>query len=1262
MPTSLIVAPPRIAGHGVPSAATTAGGLARGATTALGGQGPLWGLRIEGDRVALVLQNAALPLGGRIAELVVGLPHVGLPFDFSGGLDRFQHHRGVALAATLSLELEPLFERLRERTSGMVTARAVEGSVIFSGHTEEGARFTARGRVVPDLADSDMVDEPTLLLSLFDLRVYGRTDRPWALLARHVLEALRPEWIVERTLTTARLALLRELLSWALSDLGWKLPSLAALRLRSARVEDGRLELRFGGDPNDEWVTLDAATADTGREGLERFIEDLELKQHHGAIDRALSAGQFREAMAEVYRAVEGPLRPGFLAERLIGICAANPVLFDEGDKVCREVLAHSPGYATGLCGLAAIAMGRGLMEEAAVHFERLSTALVASTERQDAIAADLTLAESLRAIDREEARAALERILERAPDHEEALDTLVRMAAESGDRGRTLALSKRLLFAARTPERTRQAGLALARDAVARGEPEEARVYLEVVLEAVPTDLEARMALAEVAEDDEAAMATLEEALRAAHPADAAGVLRVARAVAARALSMQPQQAARARRVLWRTVDNPAVTDADRVELGEMALQADAADLAERYVGRIDRMSTEWPDGRCLQARSRLVRGLREDALDMALSIVETAPGHEGALDLLASTATDSPSRERALLVLGQAAHGAAGTERGRVNATLGQLYEALGLEWDAIAPYRDAAERLDADDDGWVRAASRLLELYPRYGMWVDHQELCEVWLSHRTQPRERVPYLLARGRVALREQDDAVYAAPSLAEAVRLAPRNIQALTLYRDALDKLDRQQELVGVLRRIETVHPDERERVAARIRLAEIELQRLDAPSQARATLSRLPAWAREDARVVALQRQIDTPNAPATPPPMAPEPVATPAAPKRVDPSRTVPQPGYRAAVEAADRGDLSGAQTLLEAWLGEHPLDTAGLELMRIIAVEAGDRATVEEATDALLVLVAGREARATMLAETIALMPATAERYAGILARLQVAPASTQVSAPAAPAQVPDGPMTTLPAPAQQRLDEGDRIEATVAEADKALATGELGRAEQLLSQVLDIDGDHVVALELQAQLQESRGRWRELTETLQRLADLSFDAQQTLAYTLRRAELLADVVGDREAAAEAWSQYVEWQPLDDEVFPRLQRYLEETGDHAQLLQVLEARADAALEELEAELEPLSERLVTGRLVEARHLQAQVQLNALDAAADALNSIDDALALRPGEPELLVTKVRVLAALGQRKPCRDLIDRLLPLLVPGPLKDELQLLRGG
>ncbi len=1235
MPTSLIVAPSR------PLARAPQSGRTAPATGS--GGGPVWGLRIDGDQIALVLQNATLPLGGRVGELVVGLPNVTLPFDFSDGLAGFRHHRGVALGAHLSLDLDTLFGHLFARTAGLVSGRAVGGGMVFSGHTEQGARFTVRARVVPDLADSDLVDEPTLLVSLYDLRVYGRTDHPWPLLAGRVFDALEPQWIVEQTLTTVRLAVLRELLSWALTDLGWKLPSLSALGLRAAHVDDGRLELRFSGEVPGDWVTIDASTVDAGQESFERFIEDLELKQHHGAVDRCLQQGQFREAMAAIYRTMEGPLEPGYLAERLIGICATNPVLFDEGDKVCREVLTRSPGYPTALCGLASIAMGRGLMEEAAVHFERLSTALVATAERQDAIAADLTLAESLRAIDAREARAALERILERAPDHEEALEALVRLAAEAGNEAEAQGLYKRLLFAARTPGRTRESGLALARHAMRRGEPQEARVYLEVVLEAVPSDLDARMALADVAArggDDELAMRTLDEALRQAHPSDGPGLIAVVRAVAERALALGPPQKARARRVLWRTVDTAQATDREVIELGGMALTADAPELAERYAGRVDELSPEWPDGRCLVARSRLARGLREDALEIVLALAERSPSHPETLELLGLCADDGAARERALLALSEAARAASpGEPSGLVNAALGGMYEALALDWDAIGPLEEAVAHLPAARREWKASATRLLALYPRYGMWPKHQALCEAWLEVYTAPSDRVPFLLARGRVALREHGDAAFAAPSLAEAVRLSPKNPEALALYRDALTDLDAQDDLIGVLRRIETVHPDERERVDAKIRLAEIALD-MDARGQARATLARLPSWTVDEPRVVQLRARLDNPN---WRPPPAPQGASS----QRPEATRAS---AYSAALDAADRGDDEGARAQLDRWLHEHPLDTPGLELARVIGLGSGDQAAVEEATDALLQLTVDRTARVALLEETIGLMPGTQRRFGHLLDRLRGAHAAH-----------PPGEPRPLPSAAQGLLDESERLERALGRAEAAAAAGAWGAADDAVDEVLGVDGDHVAALELKARILYERKRWPPLAEILERLAQLSFDAEQTLNYTLQRAELLAERLGDREAASRVWAQYAEWQPLDDAVFHKLVAHYEDAGRHGELLDLLQSRVDAATEALEASATRSEALMLTTRLAAARRREALLRLNLLDDGEGALLAIEAALEVRPEDPELMETRVRVLAALGRRAECRSQLDELLPLLLDGPLKQELELLRG-
>ncbi|HRE92336.1 MAG TPA: hypothetical protein PK095_24685, partial [Myxococcota bacterium] len=53
------------------------------------------------------------------------------------------------------------------------------------------------------------------------------------------------ELVVDRTLTTARLKVVRLALAHALSNLGWKLPDTAGLVARGVELRDGRFVARF---------------------------------------------------------------------------------------------------------------------------------------------------------------------------------------------------------------------------------------------------------------------------------------------------------------------------------------------------------------------------------------------------------------------------------------------------------------------------------------------------------------------------------------------------------------------------------------------------------------------------------------------------------------------------------------------------------------------------------------------------------------------------------------------------------------------------------------------------------------------------------------------------------------------------------------------------------------------------------------------------------------------------------------------------------
>ncbi|TNF36285.1 MAG: tetratricopeptide repeat protein, partial [Deltaproteobacteria bacterium] len=822
-------------------------------------RGPVWSLRVEGRRVSIVLEGAALPGGAELSELVVRLPHVTFPFDFREGIERFRHHRGQADGLELAVDARVLLDWLHRVSGGRLGGNAHDDSLVLAGRTDGGARYTVRARLIADPEPTD--DEPTLTLSLYQVRVYGQVSEPWPLLASRIIDLLPEDLVVDRTLTTARLRIVRPALAFALSALGWKLPDVTGLRARGVEVREGRLVARFRSDDAEQspMLTLDGMGETALRGAFERFVEDLELKRHHGQVDRLLAGHQVREALAEVYRALDGPPQPGFLAERLIGITASQAILHDEGERVCRELLRVAPSWEPALCGLASIAFGRGREEEAAVQLERLAAVLTAPADREDATAADLTVAEILRRTAPDEARAALGRVLERSPDHEEALEMLIALNDAEGDLRATLPLYKRLLFAARSRDRTRDAGLRLARHALERGQPEDARVFLRVVLEASPEDLEAQFALAEVERLSGApleAVRILDTALRQLPAADAASAVRVIARLARLALDSM-KDPGRARRVLWRAVDLAPIDDEPALALARIALDAGEPVLAGRYLEFIDTVSPRWAEAQVLRAEGFLARGDNPAALAAVLAVLDAFPHDATALALLERCTPDLTQRELLVDRLARSAERTApGPDRARVLHQVGELYASLGLRWDAITPWEAAVEEAPEGPDA-PRVAAHLLDLYTEFGMWPRHQSLGKRRLPLEHEPEARVALLVRLGRVALLELDDATEARPFLEEAVRLAPRNVEALELLRRSLEVLEQGIALIGVLTRLETLVEDGARRDACRIRLAELQLDGLNAPGQARATLKRVTDVAAGSPRVLALRRRL---------------------------------------------------------------------------------------------------------------------------------------------------------------------------------------------------------------------------------------------------------------------------------------------------------------------------------------------------------------------------------------------------------------------
>jgi tetratricopeptide (TPR) repeat protein len=573
-----------------------------------------------------------------------------------------------------------------------------------------------------------------------------------------------------------------------------------------------------------------------------RFVEDLELKRHHPRVDELLAAGAVREAVAEIYRAMDGAPRPGFLAERLIGVAVTQPVLHEEAERVCRELLAVAGEDAVALAGLAALAMARGKPEAAATWLARLAARFRGPADRDDAVAVDLTIADQLGGSDPIEARAALERVLARSPDHEEALAALVPLVEAADGAAAAVALHKRLLFSARSPERAVQAGLRLAREALGRQDFPETRVYLRLVLEAAPNDAQARLLLAEVelaaGQPGEAAR-LLEHALKVAL-ASGGPVGAVAERLASVLLD-ECREAGRARRVLWSAVDAGGLAPAEATALGQLALSAGDGELALRFAGRVPAGTPERAGAGCVAARAALMAGDGNLALEHALGVLEAAPGHEAALALVEEAASGAEVRERLLLRMRRAADAVSEpATRARLYRAVARLYESLDLHADAIGPY-EVALSAEPDREAAQAVAHRLLALYGRFGMWPRHQELCERLLATADEALERVPLLVRQARVALAELGEPERARRVLEEAVELSPRRVDAQRLLSEALRQLGDGGALVVVLRRLEALETDELARGKVALELAELVLA-AGAPGEARAVLGRLPA------------------------------------------------------------------------------------------------------------------------------------------------------------------------------------------------------------------------------------------------------------------------------------------------------------------------------------------------------------------------------------------------------------------------------------
>jgi tetratricopeptide (TPR) repeat protein len=192
------------------------------------------------------------------------------------------------------------------------------------------------------------------------------------------------------------------------------------------------------------------------------------------------------------------------------------------------------------------------------------------------------------------------------------------------------------------------------------------------------------------------------------------------------------------------------------------------------------------------------------------------------------------------------------------------------------------------------------------------------------------------------------------------------------------------------------------------------------------------------------------------------------------------------------------------------------------------------------------------------------------------------------------------------------------------------GNLAKAIAAWRAVLDLDQEDGEALDALARLYAATGAWPDLVETLQHKIDCSKDARLLRALHFQAAELLDEKLGQLSDAAEHLRQILEVAPDEVDALDMLASIYLREKRHAELVEVLDRRAQ--LTAAPAERDTL--------LFQAAHVTQHELLDLQDAIARHRRILDG----NPGHPESRAA----LWALARGEDCRLLaLDALEPRL---------------
>ena len=449
-----------------------------------------------------------------LENLRMEIPDLQFPFDARGGVSRFRNTRCLVREIEISISeagLQDLIERAASQIEGFeeLNIRLNEGVAHVSLKLSAfGANSHVSFRVAlipPEPARNDEVH-----LSIYDYRAFGPLAYPARVLATELLTsllntpALRPPgrgdaFTVGVAGDILSLHPIKLLLLYLFPSHGWKLPNLAGVVLDGARIRPGQLSLRAS-SRGERWHDPSSATFKSYQimgtlEGA-RAVAAYEAKDLFSSVDTVLFEGGLERALEQLaaLRDRYGP-HPELIARTLDCLLSEpSPANLAEATAICKDLIEEDPEDLQALLALPSIARHeQRSTQEILERYELLAHCLRQRHELDDWVLCQITMAQLILEREPEQAATYLREILKVSPRHMDALELLAHLYERVGEWNGYEEALKRLTGVYTDRASLLKTYLSLANHLLdRRGEPAEARLYLEKVLRLDPTNLEA--------------------------------------------------------------------------------------------------------------------------------------------------------------------------------------------------------------------------------------------------------------------------------------------------------------------------------------------------------------------------------------------------------------------------------------------------------------------------------------------------------------------------------------------------------------------------------------------------------------------------------------------------------------------------------------------------------------------------------------------------------------------------------------------------